>query len=459
MLIVLRKRRKLPAVPHVLVSHHVPRRVPRRRDLRARRTQQRRAILTDDSDEDSDSGLSSLSELTDTSDQEDDDDGLGAAPVLVPHGFSSAGDDSDDVEEMLNLASPQSLGKHVMDSQISEAMQFSDYDMPEEPHIRTENNVLNPIAHSLLSPVVAEQPVASSSVLKPAAPEAARVRSPPPIIQPPPNKKWWKSLVKTGEHTIGPEAVRARVLGCRSFRVELDPSVRSVTVDRNYISKTFGGSTMALFPEISHAKRVALGNHQHHFLFPNPLHNPDVPKAPGEPGLLCRVLDYIDWDGRIVKLLVRLGNLAFLYLGDYCSTRTRSLSQAEFSALPQKSQKKWVQDVKTKDKYRKLRARISFRREYNRQPTEKELETKLSSTDKFNLEVAAIVEAFVQGHDQIHIWRLECVGYDEDFQRKLAREYPPYREEYLAKAVELKAQKLGRAGLGDNGMDSDDESD
>lgn len=26
----------------------------------------------------------------------------------------------------------------------------------------------------------------------------------------------------------------------------------------------------------------------------------------------------------------------------------------------------------------------------------------------------------------IQIWRLECVGYDEQFQRRLAREYPVY---------------------------------
>jgi len=220
-------------------------------------------------------------------------------------------------------------------------------------------------------------------------------------------------------------------MGSKSVNVELNPRTRNVTVDRNYMSSTFGGATMPLYPEIGDAKRAASGNHDYHFLFPNPLHNPDVPKAPGESGLLCRILDYIEWEGRTVKVLVRISNRAFLYLGDYRSTRTRSLAQAEFQALPPLSKSTWVKDVETKQKYRKLRARISLRRDLHREPTEGELEDKLSSPNnlKFPLEVADIVEAFSQGHEQIHIWRLECVSYDEEFQRRLAGEYPRYLEE------------------------------
>lgn len=153
------------------------------------------------------------------------------------------------------------------------------------------------------------------------------------IPRPSTAKQKMDGQVKSSRYAIGAEAVRERLVGSSAFKVDLERRIRSVTVDRKFMSATFGGSHIRLYCDIKSAIRRDKGNHGHHFLFPNPSHNPHVPKEPGEPGLLCRALDYIEWDGLVVKLLVRLRECAYLYLGDYRSTRVRSLSKDEFQAL------------------------------------------------------------------------------------------------------------------------------
>lgn len=108
-----------------------------------------------------------------------------------------------------------------------------------------------------------------------------------------------------------------------------------------------------------------------------------------------------------------------------------------------------MKDVSSKAKYRELRVRVSLRKSLGREPTEGEVGGRLATSDqseKFKLPMGDILKAFegraevtnsslmllyslshVPLHPQsLHIWRLECVGYDEGFQQRLAREYPPY---------------------------------
>ena len=129
--------------------------------------------------------------------------------------------------------------------------------------------------------------------------------------------------------------MRARLEGVPTFPVNLDEAIRRVRVDRSFMSSTFGGGAVALYPKISDRSRRQKGGHSYHFLFPNPKFNPDAPKQPGEPGLMCRMRDMIEWDGLIVKVLVKQASKAFLYMGDYESTRAEPLSHLEFQALPQ----------------------------------------------------------------------------------------------------------------------------
>ena len=101
------------------------------------------------------------------------------------------------------------------------------------------------------------------------------------------------------------------------------------------MSFTFGGSPVALYPKISDTTRRRKGGHSYHCMFPNPKLNPHAPKQPGEPGLICEVIDYLEWDGVIVKLLMKRANSVYQYLGDYNTTGAQPLSQLEFQALPQ----------------------------------------------------------------------------------------------------------------------------
>lgn len=130
--------------------------------------------------------------------------------------------------------------------------------------------------------------------------------------------------VKEEPTSIGPNGVRERLEGLHSFAVNLDLAIRSVTVDRKFMSATFGASPQALYSKSSRAGR------EYSFIFPNPKWNPEVPRIPGEAGLLCRAVDFVPWQDHVIKVLVWLDTNKWHYLGDYKSAQVRSLSQAEF---------------------------------------------------------------------------------------------------------------------------------
>lgn len=99
------------------------------------------------------------------------------------------------------------------------------------------------------------------------------------------------------------------------------------------MSETYGGSPQPLYPTISNAKRMALGGHQHRFVYPTLKRNPEVPLIPGSVGLLCRALSEVPWGPLEVKLVVGIGEAMWAYMGNYTTTKTESLSKEEWNSL------------------------------------------------------------------------------------------------------------------------------
>lgn len=52
-------------------------------------------------------------------------------------------------------------------------------------------------------------------------------------------------------------------------------------------------------------------------------------------------------------------------------------------------------------------------------------------------------------------WRMECIGYDENFQRRVATLYPPWAEQEKERKQEAKKRKQAKPPADDDPDDSD----
>ncbi len=139
-------------------------------------------------------------------------------------------------------------------------------------------------------------------------------------------------MPEIGRRLFNEDTVRRRLTGHAEYIVGLSDDVRNALVTRDFMTTTYGGSAREFYPKIDPDKRRLLG-HDHHFLFPNLLHNPHAPQHPGQPGLLCRSADEAPWGDRAMKVLVRIGGNMWRYMGEYQTVKTEPLSREEFSGL------------------------------------------------------------------------------------------------------------------------------
>ncbi|TCD68046.1 hypothetical protein EIP91_011590 [Steccherinum ochraceum] len=262
-------------------------------------------------------------------------------------------------------------------------------------------------------------PVAGPSRLPDLEPRPRRARAP---------------AVKSERFSVPPEGVQERLAGVETLSVHLDVTIRRITVDRPFMSNKFKCSPQAMF------SKPTVDGQAVNFVFPNPSMNPELPRDPGKPGLLCRAVSFVQWNDEVFKMIVRLRVNKWLYLGNYRSQQVRSLSQGEFLQLSPAVQNIWVKYVLTMKAapYAELRAKIALRQQYGREPSDQELKHALDGGDRFfNVSPETVLEAYKSGQRIIHIWKLWCVEYDEAFQRRLAQEFTTW-ERPLPKKKKLK---------------------
>ena len=130
--------------------------------------------------------------------------------------------------------------------------------------------------------------------------------------------------VNIGTPLMKDEAAYSRLGGCRAFDVALDPELRNLTVNREFMASEFGGSSWRMFVP------SAMGTGD--FLFPTLAMDPQLPLEPGLPGLLCRASLEREWRAAPLKVFVGLRPSHFLYVGDYELTLATPLSADEYKA-------------------------------------------------------------------------------------------------------------------------------
>lgn len=110
--------------------------------------------------------------------------------------------------------------------------------------------------------------------------------------------------------------VLLRNIGLHPYTVTLDPSVRFVWVKRRWMSKIYGGSAVAITPEVSATRDTPYRD----FLYINVAKgHPNGPRAPGMNGL-CYMEKPVQDNGsqdEIKRVFVNLGDGKWLYVGQY----------------------------------------------------------------------------------------------------------------------------------------------
>ncbi|KAJ7983036.1 hypothetical protein DFH06DRAFT_714595 [Mycena polygramma] len=230
---------------------------------------------------------------------------------------------------------------------------------------------------------------------------------------------------------LGAGVLRARLIsagiGTEPYPINLDARFRDVSVRRDFMGAHYGGNSYAVFPAIAEDKYTKTGHR--YFMYPNLVQNPDAPAIPGSHGLFLAAIgrsakeSTVEWTSGTYKVLTRLGTRDNLYMGDYVIKPAESLTLAEWTAQPQAMRYRWCSKLAEKDWGRITRTRIALRRQLGRNPTVSEVDASIEKDQEFkNITSNDISQAFDSGDERLAVWIMECVGYDEQFQRDLVRQ-------------------------------------
>ncbi|KAJ7367546.1 hypothetical protein DFH08DRAFT_1299 [Mycena albidolilacea] len=230
---------------------------------------------------------------------------------------------------------------------------------------------------------------------------------------------------------LGAGTLQARLvsagIGTEPYLIDLESDVRDVSVRRDFMRIHYGGNPQSTFPAIAEDWYTKTGHR--YFMYPNLIQNPDSPMIPGAPGLFLDAAGRsaqecdVEWTTGTYKVLTRLGTHDFLYMGEYSIRPADSLTKVEWADQSHAMRSRWCTKLAKKDWGRITRTRIGLRWQLGRDPTFEEVDTALQTNQKYlNINADDIAKAFNDGAEQLAVWTMKCVGYDQQFQRDLVRQ-------------------------------------
>ncbi|KAJ8519173.1 hypothetical protein ONZ45_g3838 [Pleurotus djamor] len=251
-------------------------------------------------------------------------------------------------------------------------------------------------------------------------------------LGPPTNKAKKEKKEKKNDNALTLYSVTSRLKAISEeiFPVTLDPSIRDVAVSRNFMKDHYGGSTQSTYPTIGEAFLAKHGMND--FMYPKLEFNPHAPQSPGAPGLLYRPLPApaYEWE-KIQRLFIGLAANQWLYVGQFKLTPAPDLSKEEWLAQDGQFRKKWIDVIAKKGRGVPMRAKLTLKKRLGREPTKEEQEAAIASAPKgrikFPISIDEIQEAYDSGEERIPIWCMQCIEYDEAFQRDLAEKFKKWK--------------------------------
>ncbi|KZT10774.1 uncharacterized protein LAESUDRAFT_809679 [Laetiporus sulphureus 93-53] len=223
------------------------------------------------------------------------------------------------------------------------------------------------------------------------------------------------------------DTVHRRLRGCHAFAPTLDAGTSLTTVNRACIPRIHSGS-----PQRLRAKKVhPRGSHDvpEDVLFFDPQVYTHAPQRPGEPGLFYTVIAAnkrrtnanTNERSRSARIFVRLAAQAWLYAGDYTMTQTELLSRHEWQRAGAEMQQRLAETILRRPCYRYLRAWLSLYLRMGREASDRETEDEMLKAARRRSDILTaedILAALDSRQLLVVIWKMQCVGYDKDFQRR-----------------------------------------
>ncbi|KAJ6610624.1 hypothetical protein B0H10DRAFT_2059689 [Mycena sp. CBHHK59/15] len=248
------------------------------------------------------------------------------------------------------------------------------------------------------------------------------------------------------EYEMSLESViyRLNAIGLDPFPISLSNNIKRATVTRDWISKYYGGSPQGSSPPINRRKF----KHGMSFRFFDFDFNPNLPRNPGDPGLVYFGLrKAYEWPKTGEHVFVRFAVNKWRYVGQYKISVAQSLTADEWkqqsSAVRVHASDHFSQTQRNQFKNqwcttivnggggrysRAVRINIDLNRRLGRAPTAAEKDKAMKSSEKFmNLTPEQIDAGFARGQGSIAVWTMKCIGYNAAFQRELATMPPGWK--------------------------------
>ncbi|KAF8556224.1 hypothetical protein OG21DRAFT_1483294 [Imleria badia] len=220
------------------------------------------------------------------------------------------------------------------------------------------------------------------------------------------------------EEIISENVVRDRLalIGYDTFDLDVPQDILDATATREFTTRIWGGSKQATFPKIGKEFTHGLDD----FMCISLLYDPHAPRWPGSPGLIFKFRDDGQEWPKIMRLIVRLRDNVWQYMGQYKLTAAPPLTPDEWNAQSLKVKRKWANKLSERKFDGDLKAKIVLRKRLGRDPTPQEVVTALESKERFHASADEILQACDEGRAVVRVWCMKCVGYDVDFQRRIA---------------------------------------
>ncbi|EIW83872.1 hypothetical protein CONPUDRAFT_142400 [Coniophora puteana RWD-64-598 SS2] len=202
-----------------------------------------------------------------------------------------------------------------------------------------------------------------------------------------------------------------------------DPIFTSLVAPREFYSHLFGGSCQSTFPTIS--KRNLERHGYDDFMYTLLDWEPHAPQIAGAPGLWYELAsDPHGPHGKgswgVLRVIVRMAPSQWLYMGQYTMTPAEPLTAREWLEQKPIVKHTWVSNIQRGPYGRYIRCRVTLRKQLEREPEHQEIKNAWDTDNDFKgLTAEDISSAFARGEEQIYIYCMKCVGYDEAFQRKV----------------------------------------
>lgn len=136
--------------------------------------------------------------------------------------------------------------------------------------------------------------------------------------------------------SLPPDTVQARFrqANAQSLGIELDTEFHAQAVTRDFLSSKYGGNPNTTWCQIAEATRRQKGHDIPMYFCPNISWSPNLPRAPGLPGLFNVPRAGVEIEE--LPMIVGINVNKWVYMGHYVGVPQRPLSREEIESLGEK---------------------------------------------------------------------------------------------------------------------------